>query len=101
MKTNTINDFNICTIADVREFFRFITDDMGLVWHPDDSFTEEWIYDEDGDSQISSWEEATKLDSLMLDCFRVCEKYNEDIYKISFEEIDKYLSGIYIDEDLK
>jgi len=73
---------NISTIDEVRAFFKALIDELSLSFHPDDSF------DGYGNHVNGQWvdlftpEEATQLDAIMQQCWKVCYDNNTDIYTI-------------------
>lgn len=94
MKAIKIN--KIETIEDVKAFFKYITEDLNLVWAPDEAFV--WDAIEDTDWQYT-FEDAVALDKAMKECYNVCGA--EEVGRLAFEAVDTYLSQFEfeIDED--
>ena len=63
---------SILTVDDVADFARFLVRELHLSFHPDDPFADYL------DDKVL----AGKLDTLMEQCFDVCEKANVDIYGV-------------------
>ena len=83
MKTyNSIDQIN--TIEDVKQFFHHLAFDMDINFHPDDMFEEMVSPDFLG---FFTPEKMALYDSLMNQCWKVCEENHEDIYKIGIEFI--------------
>lgn len=95
---------NVSTVEDVRAFFKALMDELSLSFHPDDSF------DGYGNQVNGQWvdlftpEEATQLDAIMHQCWKVCYDNNTDIYKIGLilmgyepEDEDDWMKDTAID----
>lgn len=77
----------IKTQNDAKRFFRFLWQDMNLIFHPDDSFRN---FDNLSD------EEADLLDQRMDECF---ELFGDEIYDVVLGEGCKF--GVYSEDDEK
>ena len=98
LEPNAINDiikkysdnegkYNIKTIEDVKSFFTDLVYKLELNFHPDDSFDQ---YITENGRQLFTQQEASVFDSLMNECFNVCDQNDTDIYEICMEIINKY-----------
>lgn len=63
---------SIQTVDEVADFARYLSGELRLSFHPDDPFVD----------YLNDKELAGKLDSLMDQCFEVCEAANIDIYGV-------------------
>lgn len=69
----------IKSVADVEQFAKLLVDE-GSNFHPDDDFTE-YVNYKTGEPTYTP-EEAAHRNSLMEQCFEVCEKEEQDIYAV-------------------
>lgn len=69
----------IKSVADVEQFAKLLVEE-GSNFHPDDDFTEYVNYKTDEPTYTP--EEAELRNSLMEQCFEVCEKEEQDIYAV-------------------
>ena len=81
MKNWTSN--KISTVEDVNKFIKFIYEDLEVNFHPDDDFNDIVNY-ETGEKSFNK-KDADRLNKLVDDCFKVCEKNNLDIYEIALK----------------
>lgn len=81
MKNWTSN--KISTVDDVNNFMKFIYEDLEVNFHPDDDFNDIVNY-ETGEKSFNK-KDADRLNKLVDDCFKVCEKNNLDIYEIALK----------------
>jgi hypothetical protein len=82
----------ITSLDDVIEFFKHLIYDIGVNFHPDDSF-HDYINNETKEPTMDS-EEADKYDALMEDCFKVCDNNEKDIYTLAIEVFGEYYRSI-------
>ena len=64
---------DINTISDVEEFFRYLRDERNVAFHPDDDFCC-YVNRDTG--------EVATFNTMMNQCFAVCEANGKDIYEI-------------------
>ena len=83
MKIKYNKSSRLRTIADVKEFFRYLAEDLQISFHPDDSFSE--ITDYQTLEFLFSPEEANILDDLMDDARTVCAENELDIYELAYD----------------
>lgn len=90
------NTHHITTIDDVLRYARYLVFDLGLCFHPDDTFDQ--YVDSDTQKRCFTDAEAAIGDRLMDECFKVCERENLSIYtemgKAMDEYNEKYFPGI-------
>ena len=79
--------YNIDTIEDVKSFFTDLVYKLHLNFHPDDPF-EDYVM-EDG-RPLFTQQEAAIFETLMNECFNVCDKADVDIYEIGMEILNTY-----------
>lgn len=68
----------INNLDDVTEFFKYIYQERGVNFHPDDSF-DRYINLETMKPTFTN-AECKLYDRLMVECFHICEDLNADIY---------------------
>ena len=83
----------ITTEKEVKGYFRLLWKDLGLSFHPDDSF--DLYIDANTGERVFDDEAASILDTRMDECFEVCEKANVDIYEIGMDEQYGYLFWLW------
>lgn len=71
---------DINTISDVEEFFRYLRDERNVAFHPDDDFCC-YVNRDTGEPTFTDEEVAT-FNTMMNQCFAVCESNGKDIYEI-------------------
>ena len=74
-------EFEIKTPLDVAKFFYWIVFEVGINFHPDDSFKDYVNYVTKEPTFTS--EQADYYDEVMEKCFKVCKKKHRDIYQIA------------------
>ena len=86
-------DYNIKTIEDVEDFAKYLYNERGVAFHPDDDFAE---YENlETHEPTFSLHEVSLFNTLMEQCFDVCEHNGKDIYDVMskfnpiFSEIKK------------
>ena len=86
-------DYNIETIQDVQDFAKYLYDERGVAFHPDDDFSD-YENMETHEPTFNS-QEVLLFNRLMGQCFDVCEQYGKDIYSvmIEFHPLYKRLNG--------
>lgn len=77
--------WKIESVADVREFFRHLTEERSVNFHPDDPF--DCYVERDTGKPTFTPEECLEYDAAMQRCFEVCEREGEDIYLIGIDEL--------------
>jgi hypothetical protein len=76
-------DFNIETIKDVQDFAKFLYNERGVAFHPDDDFAD---YENcETHEPTFSESEISLYNRLMEQCFNVCEQNGRDIYSVMIE----------------
>ena len=70
-------------IADVELFVKFVYDELQVNFHPDDDFND-YINSETKEATFNK-EDAEVLNTLIDDCFKVCERENVDFYEIALK----------------
>ena len=71
------------TIADVETFVKFIFNDLGVNFHPDDNFHDIINY---VTGKKSFYEADSDLYNNLVDaCFSVCERENVDFYVVAYK----------------
>jgi len=83
----TIPFETIDNIEDVKKFFMFLMEDLHLIFHPDFRFDG---YIEKDKTPVFSASDCTLLNSLMDECFKVCETGDVEIYSIGLEVQAEY-----------
>ena len=87
MNSQNIKKINLFTcitsIEDVEQLVRYIYDELGVNFHPDDDFND-YINSETKEATFNI-EDAKILNSLIDDCFKVCERENVDFYEIALK----------------
>ena len=73
----------ITNIEDVRKFFLYLQDCLRLNFHPDTDFAD-YVKITTGDPSFSR-KEVANYNSLMDQCFAVCETTKTDIHAIALE----------------
>lgn len=81
MKSDTFT--KISTVKDVERLVKYIYNDLGVNFHPDDDFND-IIHQETGKKTFSK-KDADKYNKLVSDCFDICEKNNVDFYEIALK----------------
>ena len=71
---------SIKTLDDVVNFANYLIRDKGISIHPDDNFND--YIDFKTGSNIFSESESEMYNTLMDDCFSICEENNVDIYQL-------------------
>ena len=74
---------NIATVEDVEHFVKYIYNDLGVNFHPDDEFND-IINIETGEKSFNS-ADAEMYNKLVDDCFDVCDKNDVDFYEIALK----------------
>lgn len=69
----------IKSVADVEQFAKLLIEE-GSNFHPDDDF-KDFVNNKTGEPTYTS-EEAELRNSLMEQCFEVCEKEEQDVYGV-------------------
>lgn len=69
------------SITHVEMFVKYLYEDLGLNFHPDDDF-KDYINDVTKE-KIFNEADANIYNNLVDDCFNVCEKNDVDFYKIA------------------
>lgn len=77
---NYTEDFSIKTLEDVQDFAKYLYNERGVAFHPDDDFAD-YANDETGEQTFTD-EEIPIFDRLMDECFVVCEREKKDIYEV-------------------
>lgn len=80
------NQSHITTKEEVKEFACHIINDLGIMFHPDDDFSE-YVNFETGNPCFSECE-AKMYNHLMEECFGVCGE-DDEIYDITFPVLQK------------
>ena len=76
-------DYNIETIKDVEDFAKYLYNERGVAFHPDDDFAE---YENiETHEPTFNTEEAILFNRLMEQCFDVCKRNGKDIYDVMIE----------------
>ena len=76
-------DYNIVTIKDVQDFAKFLYNERGEAFHPDDDFAD---YENcETHEPTFSESEISLYNRLMEQCFHVCEQNGRDIYSVMIE----------------
>ena len=75
----------IKSIADVTRFFKYLTEERHVSFHPDDEF-ECYVHMETGEPTFTP-EECREYNAAMLQCFEVCKAEGVDIYLIGLETL--------------
>ncbi|RNI32243.1 hypothetical protein EFA69_02640 [Rufibacter immobilis] len=88
--------FTIYSKEDIAAFFIFLTNELEVNFHPDDSFFD-YVNIHTGEPTFTG-EDAAKYDNIMQDCFDWCEANDEDIYLIALELFNA-TNGSCADED--
>ena len=76
-------DYNIETLDDVQNFAKYLYNERGVAFHPDDDFAE---YENiETHEPTFTAQEVSLFNRLMEQCFDVCERNNKDIYDVMIE----------------
>ncbi len=78
-----MRSFTISTINDIKSFFTYLMNDLLIVFHPDDNFSD--YVDIETREPTFTEIEAEYYENLLTTCFMLCEKEKQDIYEICFE----------------
>lgn len=73
----------ITTLEDVEQFVKYIYEELGVNFHPDDDFNDV-VSIETGEKSFSE-NEAEIFNKLVEDCFNVCENNKVDLYEIALK----------------
>ncbi len=73
----------ITTLEDVEQFVKYIYEELGVNFHPDDDFNDV-VSIETGEKSFSE-NEAEIYNKLVEDCFNVCENNKVDLYEIALK----------------
>lgn len=82
---------SINTIDDVWEFFNYLHNVDGVLFHPEGDFRE--FIDWETDKPTYTAKGAKERNILMKKCFKVCTEYGIDIFKVGIEAQNKNLFG--------
>lgn len=89
MEQITLETKSVKTVQDVETFFAELLA-KNVNFHPDDSF-EDIVYFETGGIPVFSENEAKRLDKLMDDSMKICNKISEDkIYDIALKQFNAW-----------
>jgi len=93
-----INKFsgNILTIEDVEAFFAALTNQLGIDFHPEDSF---YDYIDNNGHMTFSPADATDLDEIMSNCDDVCSSKGLDVNQVALDTVNNNKSNPPADDD--
>lgn len=77
-------DSHITNVDEVKNFFHYALFEEHIIFHPDDPLTD--LTDEQLKEMNATRVEMQLYDRLVNECFKVCERENEDIYGIFIDE---------------
>lgn len=83
MKYN--NEFHLITVEDVQSFFKHLTSERKVNFHPDEPF--EQYVDIDTHEPTFTEKECELYNRLMDEAFEICDKSNVDIYSIGLSHL--------------
>lgn len=75
----------INNLVDVTRFFKYLTEERHVSFHPDDDFSS-YVNIETGRPTFTP-EECREYNAAMQQCFQVCQSVGEDIYLIGLETL--------------
>lgn len=76
----------IKNLEDVTRFFKYLTEERRVSFHPDDDF-ESYVHIGTGLPTFTP-EECREFNSAMQQCFQVCQSVGEDIYLIGLQTLN-------------
>ena len=76
---------HITAAGDVEAFFRHLTADRKVCFHPDDDFAD--YISIDGRTPSFTNDEASLYNRLMDECFTVCKAAGVDIYEVGLKQL--------------
>lgn len=85
-----MKDFKIKTVEDVKDFFRYLVNELSLSFHPDDDF-KDYVRFGSGGERMFDDEWADRYNVSMGKCFMVCKRKGKDIYGVGMKVLSKRL----------